>query len=134
MEKDSRKLPRQLGEFIRFNIVGIINTAITYGIYALVVYLTENYTAGVACDYAFGIVFSFLLNKYITFKNHDRITVVMVLKMILSYLPSFLLNLVSLHILIGMWGWNKYAAQLVTAACIAVISYILQKLFVFRKN
>lgn len=127
-----KRTKKTIIEFIKFNVVGLINTAFTYGVYSLTVFLSSNYTFAVCMDYSIGICSSFFLNKYLTFKNRDKITAGMFLKMILSYVPSFVLNLISLHILIGQLNWNKYLAQLLTAACIAYISFILQKLFVFR--
>lgn len=127
-------IKKSIIEFIKFNIVGIINTALTYGVYSLTVFLTDNYNVALIADYSIGIATSFILNKYITFKNKDKINFSMIFKMILSYVPSFVLNLISLHVLIGKLNWNKYLAQLLTAACIAYISFILQKFFVFKKN
>jgi putative flippase GtrA len=119
-------------QFIKFNIVGIMNTAFTYGIYSLTVFLTNNHFLGVCVDYSIGICTSFVLNKHITFKNKEKITAKMVFTMILSYIPSFVLNLISLYVLIDRLHWNKYLAQLLTAFCIAYISFIIQKFFVFK--
>lgn len=117
-------------QFIKFNIVGLFNTTLTYGVYSLMVFLTNNYIFALLVDYAVGIAISFILNKIITFKNKDKITFFMVFKMILSYIPSLLINLVLLHIFVDKLLWNKYLAQLIVAGIIAIISYFLMQKFV----
>jgi len=128
------KLAETFIQFIKFNIVGLFNTAFTYGVYSLSVYISGNHFLAVCIDYTIGIATSFVLNKHITFKNKEKITASMIFKMILSYVPSFLLNLLSLYVLIDQLKWNKYLAQLITVFFIAYISFFLQKKFVFHKN
>jgi len=129
------KLSRQtLSEFIRFNIVGIINTAFTYGVFSLTYFLTKKSNIAVCFDYGIGICSSYLLNKCFTFKSKEHLTWGRAVRMVLSYVPSLVLNIFSLHILIGIWHWNAYLAQLLTAGCIAYISFMMQKYLVFTKR
>jgi hypothetical protein len=55
-------------QFLRFNIVGIINTALTYIIFSTLVLIGIPFYLALAADYTFGIVFSFFANKKFTFR------------------------------------------------------------------
>lgn len=121
-------------QFIKFNIVGIINTAVTFGIYSFVVFLLDNHFIGLACDYFFGIIISFALNKKVTFNNGSKTSVFMITKMILAYVPSIILNIVLLYIFVDIANWNKYMAQFITMFLIAFISFLMQKFFVFKQE
>ena len=118
-------------QFIKFNFFGLLNTVLTYCIYSTITHITGMYILGTVADYSFGILFSFFFNKNCTFKNKDKISLFLFLKMIISYIPSFVLNLVGLYIFIEKFCWNKYLSQLLIIIFISVISFFLQKYFVF---
>ncbi len=120
-----------LRQFIRFNLVGVLNTLLTYGIYSGLVYLGVHHLAAVVIEYAFGIVFSYLLNKRFTFAVRGGGSR-MFGRMLLAYIPTLLLNALLLWLLVDRLHWNKYVGQAVALGLVSVLSFIAQKVFVFR--
>ncbi len=121
-----------LKQFIRFNIVGVLNTALTYGIYSGLVYIGFHHLVAVVIEYAFGIVFSYLLNKRFTFAVRGPAGSRMFGRMLLAYVPMLLLNALLLWLLIDRLHWNKYAGQAVALGFVSVLSFAAQRVFVFR--
>ncbi len=120
-----------LRQFIRFNLVGVLNTLLTYGIYSGLVYLGVHHLAAVVIEYAFGIVFSYLLNKRFTFAVRGGGSR-MFGRMLLAYIPTLLLNALLLWLLVDRLHWNEYVGQAVALGLVSVLSFIAQKVFVFR--
>lgn len=123
-----------LYQFVRFNVVGLVNTAVTFGVYALLVALGLHHLAALVAIYALGIVLGFTLNKRITFGVRERTTVAMAIRMVLGYLPILALNAVFLDLLVTRLGVGKYASQAISLVFVAVSSYLTQRFFVFRKK
>jgi putative flippase GtrA len=121
-----------LKQFARFNIVGMLNTALTYGIYAGLVAVGLNHILAVVIEYAFGIAFSYALNKRFTFKVRGRADPGMFARMVAAYIPMLLLNAVLLWIAVDILRWNKYLGQAAALAFVSVLSFLAQRIFVFR--
>lgn len=121
-------------QFLRFNIVGILNTVITYIIYAVLVFSGAHYRVALISEYAFGTVFSFILNKIYTFNYNERASMYLFGKMVLTYVVIFFANLGILDFCIKTLHMNEYLGQLLTLMLIVLLSFVFQKLFVFRKR
>ncbi len=63
---------RELYLIFKYGIVGIINTAITTGIFFLLSHLGFEYLVYTIIGYAVGICISFLLNRKYTFKKDQE--------------------------------------------------------------
>ncbi|MCK4764974.1 MAG: GtrA family protein [Candidatus Aminicenantes bacterium] len=55
-------------QFIKFNIVGIMNTAVDFTIFTLLIYLSLHHMISQVISYSCGVVNSYLWNKFWTFK------------------------------------------------------------------
>lgn len=121
-------------QFILFNIIGIINTLITFGIYSLCIKLGVNYRLALILEYVFGIIFSFIMNKNITFKHITGNTVKMFIKMVLTYIVTFGVNMGILSLFVEILQLNEYLSQFIALGIVSVLSFILQKIIVFREK
>jgi putative flippase GtrA len=130
---DSKKRDTLI-QFMKFNIVGVINTAIITSVYFFLIYMGTGYRIALTADYTCGALLSFLLNKKITFNNKEPIGLEVIVKMILSYCAVFLFNMTLLMLLINDLHMNEYLAQLISIMVIVVISFMFQKFIVFKKN
>lgn len=63
----SRPLPLLLGQLLRFNLVGVLNTAVDFGLFFILERLGMPYLLAQTCSYGCGIANSYLCNKYWTF-------------------------------------------------------------------
>lgn len=123
-----------LKELVSFHIVGVVNTAITYGIYSLLLSLGFDYRAALVLEYCFGIAFSFVLNRRFTFRHEEKVTARMVASMIGSYLAVLALNFGLLLFFVERLGMNEYLGQLIALGFAVALSFAAQKFLVFKKG
>lgn len=121
-------------QFVKFNIVGITNTFITYCIYSVLVIFGVNHFIALGFDYLFGIIITFVLNKHFTFKHKYKTTVFIFLKMVVIYIFVFFINSFLLYIFIDINKFNKLVSQFFAQGAVALMSFIFQKNIVFRSN
>lgn len=116
-----------LAEFLRFGVVGVVATALHYGIYYVLyrcTYVNVAYTAG----YLISFVVNFYLTSYFTFKTTPSWK--KLLGMGGAHLVNYLLHLLLLNIF--LWGGipEKWAPLPVFAIAIPV-NFLLVR-FVFK--
>ncbi len=128
---------------IRFIIVGIWNTIFGYGVY-LILYeysLTFfvkryiSYMVAIILSNIIAIINAYIFHKYITFKS--KVTgMIKIIKefarFVTTYLSGIIFGLVSLPILVEVFGLNPpIAGALITLLC-AIISYLGHSRFSFK--
>lgn len=132
MKKDVKTTIKQ---FIQFNIVGISNTLVDFGVYFLLTSLLNvNYIIAQVISYTAGIANSYIWNTLWTFKKEKRRTP----KEIFLFL---LVNIVSLGVSLGVLQLTKVTfgiqSELICKCCAsfcsAMVNFAGNKLFVFNK-
>lgn len=115
-------------QFLRFLVVGGINTLFSYGIFAGGLYLGFHYAAASLTSLVLGMFFSFVTHGRLVFKSTRA-----------SELPKFLgVALVMYFVHTGclkiasVFEMNLYAAGAVLTGPLAVLAYLLNKKLVFR--
>ena len=121
-------------QFIRFNLVGIANTGLTYAVYAILVFIGVNHFIALVADYAVGIVFSFLMNKRLTFRIRGRTGIGTFARMVGTYMLLLTLNALMLWALVDKRGVNTYLGQAIALVVVALLSFAAQRLVVFRMH
>jgi putative flippase GtrA len=114
--------------FVRFVLVGVLNTGFSYGVYALLLYLGLNYVVANASAVALGVVFSFKTQGRLVFGNRDSR---LLFRFALFWVLIWLVNVLFIALLIRA-GLDAYMAGLVAVAPTTLLSYLVQKRFVFR--
>ena len=129
---------RLLTQFIRFGLVGVTNTAISYGIYALVLWLHGHYILASVLSFLISVAWSFLLNSRFVFRTEEgasRVWWKTLLKTYLSYgLTGLLLANALLYLWIDILGVNEYIAFLFNLVITIPANFLLNKLWAFRSN
>ena len=132
--QNNHRLKAAAFQFLKFNVVGISNILICYGIYSLVVFFTDSYRFGLLADYSFGIIYTYSLNKFFTFRRAGSGRWKSeFLRIIILYLVVFLLNWFLLNYLVEDRDWDKYLAQGLALAILTAVSFLGQKYLVFRE-
>ncbi|MBP1934775.1 putative flippase GtrA [Ammoniphilus resinae] len=116
-------------EFFRFVLVGILNTAATYIIYLLFLYLF-NHNISYTIAYILGILIGYFLNSKITFRV--ELTLKKFIQFPLVYLIQYLINLVMLNVLIFNLDVDKRIAPLLVIIISIPITFILSKVILKR--
>ena len=132
--------------FWKFILVGVANTVFGTAVMFLVDFLlgrvpwvsdTVSYWVSSACNYIFGSILSFFLNKHFTFQNKEkgwkpvlRFTLNIVVCYLIAYgaakpAMSYILRSFSPTI-------QKYGAMLTGTGLFIIINYLGQRFFAFR--
>lgn len=120
-----QNLPRR---FVKFLFVGLINTLFGYSMYSLFVTLSFSPSVSLLISYILGVFWNFKTTGSIVFKNKNN---KLIFKFFLSYVFTFLVNKYSLEFLIDVFGMNKYLAEAIVIPPVAVLSFVIFKIFIF---
>jgi len=122
-------LTKGLRQFITYNIIGIINTAIGFSIIFMLMFLGIDPVSSNAIGYAVGSLSSYYLNRRFTFKADGNIWIEAI-KFFSVLGVAYLLNYVTLKYLLGRT--DPYIAQFFAASIYTFTSFFLSKLLVFK--
>jgi len=114
--------------FVRFLVVGVINTGFGYGLFALLIYFKLHYTIASLVSTILGVIFNFKTTGIIVFKNSNN---QLIFRFFFVYGITYLLGLLFLYFT-NMLKISNYTAWAVWLVPAAIISYFLQKSIVFR--
>lgn len=117
-------------QFIRFLIVGILNTAFGYGVYTLFLFLGIQYQIASLAALICGILFSFNTQRKFVFTSTKK---GLFIRFVLCWVCIYLLNIY----LIGQcmaFGFDAYVSGAIAIIPITLSSYILQRFVVFNKE
>lgn len=114
---------------IRFLLIGGVNTAFSYCLYALFLFLGMNYAFSNLLALLVSILFSFRMQGKFVFGNTKKR---LLGRFILVWIVIYFANIFLIRELI-QWGLNAYISGALAIIPIAVLSYFFQKFFVFRQ-
>lgn len=120
-------------QFLRFALVGLLNTAVGYSVIMLL-----NIGAGLSPvlsnlgGYLVGGGISYLLNRQFTF-NSRQAHGVAVPRFLLAWCLCFALNLLVLQVGIKFLGWSVPVSQAVSVCVFTLAFYVANKWVVFRR-
>jgi putative flippase GtrA len=121
-------MPRaRLVELVRYLIVGGLNTAFGFGIYAALVWSGLDRYLAQAAGYVLGTAFNYLTYSRGVFTGSGPAKI----RFVLSYLGNYALNLLSLG-LISRFMADAYAAGALTTLLMVALNYFVLKRWVFR--
>ena len=131
---------------IKFGLIGVSNTVLSYVLYVAVLYLLQMNVLLVSWDYLAAQAISFLLSVYWSFYWNDRLVFVLkegqqrekwkaLVKTYVSYSFSGLfLNAVLLVIWIDWMGISPYIAPIINLIVTVPVNFLLNKFWAFRVN
>jgi putative flippase GtrA len=111
-------------EFIRFLIVGCINTGITYILFFLISPVL-GYKIAYTGVFIVGIGISYFLNSKIVFKVAPRLKSTLLYPGV--YLAQYIWGIAVLMILVDHWGWDRNIALLVVIGSSIPLTFLLSR-------
>jgi putative flippase GtrA len=115
-------------EFIRFILVGVLNTAFGYGIYCLLIFVRFPYWWAVLISNICGVLFNFKTTGVLVFKSHNNR---LVFRFIANYVVIFFINIGIVKIVLKYFfservhRWNNCNVILCVAfLCVSEIHHI----------
>ena len=117
-------------EFIFFIIIGLINT-FNGVIFSFIYSSLFNENLAFVLGYISGLAISYILNSYITFK--EKLSFTKFIKFGISYIPNFIIQNIVVIITFNILGLHKLIAYCLAAIIGIPVTFILLKIFAFRK-
>lgn len=121
-----------LRAFSKFIFVGILNTVVGYGLFALLIYLNVFYLLSLTISHIAATIHSYLWNRFFTFKSQNNITKEMP-KFAAVYTLIYLANFVLLYVAVDLLQFNALIAQLFILGVVTIISFLGQRYWTFRR-
>lgn len=116
--------------FFLYLLVGMLNTAVGYGIYSSLIFAGLHYSLATVLATICCILFNFKSTGKIVFKNDDNY---LLIRFILVYVITCIFNVAGLR-LYKLFGDNMYLAGIVMIFPSALVSFVLLNRFVFNKK
>ncbi len=131
--QDKSRLKTGIVQFIKFNLVGVLNTLVDFIVYTALTALGLNITVSNVISYGCGIANSYICNSSWTFKGQQKRSV----KEALMFLA---VNLVSLGVSTSVLHLCRYVfniqsdilCKVISIPCAMVANFAGNKLFVFK--
>lgn len=120
-------------EYIKFNIVGMSNFAVSQLIYITLYLLFKiNYIVSYTITTVFSVCISYFLNSKFTFKQ-EKYSLSKFLLTILIYICEYLINMTAILFLVNIIGLNKIIAPIIAPVFSTIPVFFLMR-FVIKVN
>ncbi|MEH7115768.1 GtrA family protein [Neobacillus niacini] len=119
------------GQFIKFCLVGAVNTSISLVVYAFLLKLNVYYLTASTIAYIAGILNGYIFSLSFVFKKKFNFT--QGLKFVGVYLSSLLINLFFLYILVDIFQFPKFIGQICVTGFNVIYNFLLNKYWTFNK-
>ncbi len=113
-----------------FLAIGAVNTIFYYGIYSILIYISLDYKAAVFVATIIGVIFSFKTFGKFVFNNKDAS---LIYKFLFVYFILYVCNITAIY-LIDLELKNLYISGFVATLCCAVLSFVLNRWYVFKEK
>lgn len=119
-------------KFLKFGLVGILNTLITIISYIMLIEFGMNYLVANCVSYFIGVINSYYWNKNWVFQSASK-DLTLILKFLAVNLVVLAFNTIILFILVDKLLINKFISQFFAIGIGMIINFFLNKLWTFNK-
>lgn len=116
-------------KFIKFILVGILNTIFGYSLFALFLFLNIHYSLAVFLSTVLGVLFNFKTIGKLVFDSHDNS---LIFRFIAVYVLLYFINISCLWFFKISGFENMYINGFVLLIPLALISFVLNRKYVFK--
>lgn len=125
-------------QFIRFCMVGVLNTSTTFFTYIILTrslaFFFEHYLFAEAIAYMCGSVISFILNKRWTFRADTKVSAFEVARFYTALGSGLLVNLGVLYVFVDVLYIYDTVSVALTLCVTIAWNFLFMKLWVFKKS
>ncbi|HSD15662.1 MAG TPA: GtrA family protein [Thermomonas sp.] len=119
---------RPSARFIRFLLVGGLNTAFGYGVFVACLWLGMHYALAGAVSTVLGVLFNFKSTGHLVFRSKGSRRLP---RFVGIYAIIYLVNVLALGAML-QFGIPEWLGGLILLLPSAILSYVLNRQFVFR--
>ncbi|HXQ00273.1 MAG TPA: GtrA family protein [Solirubrobacteraceae bacterium] len=121
-----------VAQFVKFGIVGVSNTLLTFAIYTLLLKVFGVwYIAASAIGFSVGAVNGFLLNRAWTFRGHEGDALTPVRWCVVQGC-GLLVNLGLVYLFVSDMGLDKLLAQAFATSVVVVLTFFANRAWTFK--
>ncbi len=114
--------------FMRFILIGMLNTAFGYSLYALLIFLGLRFDLAILISTILAVLFNFKTTGTFVFNNKRNN---LIIRYFCAYSIIYLLNVVLVWLMLKS-NINSYLAQAFATPALVILSYTIQRDFVFK--
>lgn len=129
--KTIKRVIKNHQSFLRFVIVGFINTFNYYVLYLLLLFLNNPYIISHTIAFVISMIGSFYLNCYFTYQTKP--TFKKFFQFPLTYVVNYTVTTVSLFLLVDLLSLNEFVAPLIAAILPIPFTYLISKWILVKK-
>jgi len=120
-------------QFLRYAVVGLASNLLLFLAYLLITQRGVGHKTTMTLLYAGGVSLTFVFNKNWTFSHQGHVTKTFI-AYVLIYAMGYIFNLIALYLLVDKFEYRHQWVQGFMIVILAVLLFMLQKFFVFRKT
>jgi len=118
-------------QLIKYGVVGLASNLLLYLLYICLTMLGMEPKLAMTLLYLAGIMQTFMVNRRWTFQ-HAGIARPALIRYFMAYGFGYLVNLLSLYLLVDLIGFPHQGVQAAMIVVLACMLFLLQKFWVFR--
>jgi putative flippase GtrA len=119
----------QAEKFFKFVLVGIVNTAFGYSVFAAVYLLADSYRIAIVLATVLGIIFNYFTTGRLVFANRGAWPFV---PFVVGYVVTCVVNILIVDGLVVI-GLEPLLGQAIALPFVAILSYVINDRTVFRR-
>lgn len=123
--------PEIVQQFVKYGIIGVGNTLLGYGIYAVGVVLGVPYLVALVVGYIVGGLNSYLLNRHWTFDAGDLSHARSGGRFFVVWACSVLVNIGVLYVLVHHFHASKIPTQAVLQSLVTALTFFVNRNWAF---
>ncbi|MCL2617972.1 MAG: GtrA family protein [Defluviitaleaceae bacterium] len=124
-----------IGQFVRFSLVGVANTAVFYAVYLAVLWAGMSFVLAATAGAGVGIVNSYVLNKIFTFRSGGGVpgrSLGEKVRFVAVYVVQYFVNIAVISLCVNVFGIPPEFAGLPGIGIAVLVSYFGHKYWTFR--
>lgn len=121
-------------QFIKFGIVGLSNTIISFAVYYILLYLQVNYIIANTMGFIISVLNAYYWNNKYVFKskNDTKSGVRKLVKTFASYGSTFILSTILLVIMVHYLNISEIIAPVINLIITIPLNFLLNKFWAFK--
>lgn len=121
--------------FFKFGLVGIVNTAVSFGVYYLVVAISQDlYFVANFLGWLIAVAVSFVLNNTLVFKDKKQTVLAKLLKTYISYLFSLIVGSAFIFVGKNYLNLSVWLLPILSLFITVPMNFLMNRLWVYNKK